>query len=304
MAIKWVALDWGTTNLIAYAIGEEGVIIDRIHSNKGMSQLAPSEFEATLLNVIRDWLSDNHCMQVVACGMVGARQGWLEAAYSQVPCSPVEMASVVDAPTNDPRLSVRIVPGVCQREPDDIMRGEETQIAGYLAKNPSFSGTICLPGTHSKWARVTHGKVQSFTTFMTGELFDLLTRHSVLRFCTASDEWDDSAFLKGVETAMLNSDRLTAHLFGLRPRGLLSGTDNGLLRAHLSGLLIGAEITAMREMWRGQDVVIIGDPGNSRLYQIALAQNDLAPLIYDGALAIVDGLTPVANAWACARGCA
>ncbi|MBT0959414.1 2-dehydro-3-deoxygalactonokinase [Alphaproteobacteria bacterium KMM 3653] len=295
MDIQWVALDWGTTNLNAYAIGADGRITGQLHNNMGMSQLVSSEFEPVLVEAIGPWLSADRVMPVLACGMVGAHEGWRDAGYSDAPCLPVDRKTTVSVPTDDPRLSVRIVPGVCQRQPEDVMRGEETQIAGYLARNPNFDGVFCLPGTHSKWARVADGKIQNFTTFMTGELFGLLTKQSVLRFSTTSHDWDDGAFLGGVKAAMSDPDRLTAQLFAARPRTLLSGTPNEVLKAHLSGLLIGAEIAALREMWRAGDIVIIGDRENARLYQTALATLDISPQVYDSARAIIDGLRPLAQ---------
>ncbi|WP_299935866.1 2-dehydro-3-deoxygalactonokinase [uncultured Pelagimonas sp.] len=293
MRIQWVALDWGTTNLSAYAVGDGNQIVDRIESNMGMSQLLPGEFEPTLLAIIEPWLSNDRVTPVVACGMVGAKQGWVEAPYSEVPCLPVSPERVVSVFVKDPRLSVRIVPGVCQRQPEDVMRGEETQIAGYLAENPNFNGVFCLPGTHSKWVQVEKGEIRSFTTFMTGELFGLLANHSVLRFCTKSPSWDGAAFLGAIETAFSDPSGITAKLFSLRPQALLNGTPNEVLKARLSGLLIGAEIAAVQDMWRNRDVVIIGDRENARLYQIALEACGMCPHIYDDAQAIIQGMRSV-----------
>lgn len=293
--IRWIALDWGTTNLSAYAIDSFGEIQKRIHNNKGMSSLAPEEFESTLLEAIEPWLSADRVTPVIACGMVGAQQGWLEAPYTETPCMPVAAETAVTVPTKDPRISVQIVPGVCQKLPEDVMRGEETQIAGYLAQNPKFNGVFCLPGTHSKWVQVENGRIREFTTFMTGEMFGLFSKHSVLRFCTQSEGWDDAAFRKAVEIAMLDPGGLTGKLFSLRPQALLSGKSNDVLKAKLSGLLIGTELAATREYWGDQHVVIIGDSENARLYQIALTANGAKPLIFDGAKAIVAGLRPIAK---------
>lgn len=296
MVIQWVALDWGTTNLSAYAIGEAGQVLDAVHSDKGMSRLAPREFEPTLLKVIGAWLTEDRITPVVACGMVGAQQGWLEVPYSEVPCLPVSPDTAICVPVKDRRLTVCIVPGVSQRHPDDVMRGEETQIAGYLAENPGFDGVFCLPGTHSKWVQIEGGKICEFKTFMTGELFGLLTQHSVLRFCTKSTEWDDAAFLKAVEATIFDPSGLTAKLFSLRSSSLLGGPSREVLRAQLSGLLIGAEIATMRKIWGNRDLVIIGNRENSRLYQRALAACGLSPQVYDNAQAIIQGLRDVAAA--------
>jgi hypothetical protein len=76
------------------------------------------------------------------------------------------------------------------------MRGEETQIAGFLAQNPGFDGVLCLPGTHTKWVHISAGEVVSFRSFMTGELFATVGPHSVLRH-SVGEGWDDAAFGRG-----------------------------------------------------------------------------------------------------------
>ena len=138
-------------------------------------------------------------MPVIACGMVGARQGWIEAPYSQVPCAPVGL-SMIKPVVEDTRLDVSILPGLSQTDPADVMRGEETQIAGYLAENPGFDGVLCLPGTHTKWAHISAGEVVSFRTFMTGELFALVSSQSVLRHSVGAG-WDGPAYRSAVSDA-------------------------------------------------------------------------------------------------------
>ena len=123
------------------------------------------------------------------------------------------------APSTDPRLDVRVIPGLKQTSPADVMRGEETQIAGYLAGNPGFDGVLCLPGTHSKWVQVSAGEVVSFRTFMTGEMFALLARTSVLRL-TVGEGWHDAAFADAVADSMARPEALSQRLFSIRAEGL------------------------------------------------------------------------------------
>ncbi len=115
----------------------------------------------------------------------------------------------------------------------------------------------------------------------------------MLRFCTKSPSWDDAAFLGAIDTAFSDPFEITAKLFSLRPQALLNGTPNEVLKARLSGLLIGAEIAAVQDMWRNRDVVIIGDRENARLYQIALKARGMCPHIYDDAQAIIQGMRSV-----------
>ncbi len=238
MTIDWIAVDWGTTNLRVWAMGPGGVLASAT-SDDGMGKLDRDRFEPALLGLIAPWLAEGKRTEVVACGMVGSRQGWHEAPYRTVPCAPLEPSSLVSVPTRDARLSVRLVPGLKQTSPADVMRGEETQVAGVLALSPGYDGIICLPGTHSKWAHVSAGEVVSFQTFMTGEMFALLSQASVLRHGMAGDGWDADAFADGLSDALSRPERIGAKLFGIRAEGLISGLSPDAARARLSGLLIG-----------------------------------------------------------------
>lgn len=247
-------------------MGADGSILDRRHSSDGMGTLNRSEFEPALRKLCGDVLP----LPVLACGMVGSRQGWAEAPYATVPCAPPGAESATIAPTNMPGLEVSILPGVKQAKPADVMRGEETQIAGYLATNPGFDGVICLPGTHTKWAHISAGEIVSFRTAMTGEIFALLSGQSVLRH-SMGDGWDDAAFEAGVDHAISKPEGLAASFFSLRAEGLLDGLDPNAARARLSGLLIGAELASMRPYWLGQQVAMIGAQSLSGAYRAALA---------------------------------
>lgn len=266
----WIAVDWGTTHLRVVAMGPEGPIANA-ESADGMGRLTPDAFEPALLRLIEPWLGADRVTPVYACGMVGARQGWVEAKYRAVPCTPVAGDALTRVATKDARIEVQIAPGLSQSSPADVMRGEETQIAGALALTPDFDGVICLPGTHSKWVHVSAGEVVSFQTFMTGELFALLAGQSVLRHGIASDGFDHKGFEQGVSDALSHPERLAAKLFALRAETLLHGLDGTTARSRLSGLLIGAELAAAKPYWLGQPVILIGSEALCAHYAQALA---------------------------------
>ncbi len=283
----WIAVDWGTSNVRAWAMRAGQPIADAT-SDKGMGTLDPNGFEAALLDVIGDWLGSGP-MPVIACGMLGAKQGWTEAPYARVPCPPVS-ASTARPPVTDPRLDVTILPGLSQAKPADVMRGEETQIAGFLAQTPGFDGVICLPGTHTKWAQISAGEVVSFRTFMTGELFALLSRHSVLRH-SIGPGWDDDAFAQAVAEAMSRPEALAGRFFSLRAESLLSDLAPATARARLSGLLIGAELAAARPYWLGQRIALIGDDGLVGAYIAALDAQGAMSETADATQCTLAGLT-------------
>ncbi|AKS47331.1 2-dehydro-3-deoxygalactonokinase [Octadecabacter temperatus] len=265
---KWIAADWGTSNLRLWAIGDDGAVLDMRTSDKGMGQLAPDAFEAVLVDLAADWLDTADT--VVACGMVGSRQGWVEAPYQTAPCG-VCPNKMVTAPVLRDALTVHVIPGIRQTDPADVMRGEETQIAGYLAQTDDWDGVICLPGTHTKWVHVSAGEVVSFQTCMTGEMFALLAEQSVLRHSIADSGWDEDTFLEAVSQTMSRPERLAGQLFSLRAAQLVHDTDAQTLRARLSGLLIGAELASTKPYWLGQNVALIGADAVSQPYLAGLA---------------------------------
>lgn len=286
--VDWIAVDWGTSNLRVWAMGAEGVI-DSTSSPQGMGKLARSEFEDVLVKLIAPWLGGGQ-MPVVACGMVGSRQGWQEAPYRSTPCTPVASGVLISVPTADPRLQMLIAPGLKQLQPADVMRGEETQIAGALAMLPGFDGVICLPGTHSKWAHISAGEVISFQTYLTGELFALLSEQSVLRHGMAEGGWQDDAFDQAVDEGLSRPEKIAARLFTLRAEGLISGLTAPAARARLSGLLIGIELAAAKPYWLGRQVVLVGSPALSVNYARALASQGVLVDQMDATACTISGL--------------
>ena len=291
----WIAADWGTSHLRVWGMAQSGAVVYRRDSDAGMGSLGRDEFEPALLNLIADELGGG-VTPVIVCGMAGSRQGWAEAAYKAVPCAPPSAEAATRVATQDQRLSVHILPGVKQDSPADVMRGEETQIAGFLSLNPKFDGIICLPGTHTKWAHISAGEIVSFRTFMTGEMFALLAKQSVLRHTVGRDGWDATAFDDAVNTAMSNPSELAARLFSLRAEGLLHDLHPDTARARLSGLLIGAELAASRPYWLGQHVALIGDDVLCKAYADALGAQGLPVERTDAERMTLEGLkTAYAN---------
>ncbi|WP_349940534.1 2-dehydro-3-deoxygalactonokinase [Fulvimarina sp. MAC8] len=266
----WVAVDWGTTNLRLWLMGTDDQVLDHRTSNRGMGSLQKDQFETVLTDLLADVLPEDGSLPVVCCGMVGARQGWVEAPYAACPCSPSGTSQAVTFEAADRRLAVNILPGVKQIDPPDVMRGEETQIAGLLADSPEFEGAVCLPGTHSKWAKIASGRIETFRTFMTGELFALMSKQSILRHSVGVDGLDEAAFSEAVSHVLRQPSALTGEFFSIRAASLLTDANPDAARARLSGLLIGAELAAARSFWEEGETVIIGESALARAYRGAL----------------------------------
>ena len=283
----WIAADWGTSHLRIWHMSADGTVKSRHTSDQGMGTLNRDGFEPALLAALPDLPGTT---TVMICGMAGSRQGWCEAPYAAVPCTPPSGAQAVRVPGTDTRIDARILPGIKQDSPADVMRGEETQVAGFLALNPGFDGVICLPGTHSKWVHISAGEVVSFRTFVTGELFALLSKKSVLRHSIGTEGWDDAAFAEALDQAMGRPAAFAADLFSLRAESLLQDLSPAAARARLSGLLIGMELAAAKPYWLGQSVAVLGETGLAEVYTAALEKQGLPVTRADAERMTLEGL--------------
>lgn len=289
-----LACDWGTTNLRAWTLDEAGQVVDHREFDLGVSRLAPGEaaqrFEAEVQPAF-----GAQGLPAILCGMVGSNLGWTVAPYADCPVGLGELAACL-APVEAHGAWVRIIPGVRSEGiagAPDVMRGEETQLMGWLAEHPdrrTGRRVICHPGTHAKWMLVEDGRLVRFVTAMTGELFAVLGKHSVLKSEAPAD--DVPAFEAGLAAAG-EGDALAARLFTARARVVGGGAPAQSTPSYLSGLLIGAEVAAVpRLLGIGADepVVLLGDEMLCSLYSRALARRGVAHETFDGEAAAVAGL--------------
>lgn len=270
-SVAWVAVDWGTSNLRAWSIGVDGAIVSAAQSEKGMGKLAQSEFAGALAEIAMELSLPAGPLDVLVCGMAGARQGWLEAPYLEAPTDLRALARGAVRPSMpDSPLRVAILPGICQRQGgQNVMRGEETQLLGLASLLPDYSGLVCMPGTHSKWARLEGTRIENFTTAMTGEMFELLKTHSVLRHSLngpLEGPQRQAGFHAGAADGLENPADLLSQLFRVRAGALLSGREPDWSAGYLSGLLIGTEIAANRNRIGTDPVPLIGSAGLCALY--------------------------------------
>jgi 2-dehydro-3-deoxygalactonokinase len=238
-----IAVDWGTTSFRAYRLDAEGRILETRASGDGI--LSVKDFSAVLKARVGDWKDT----PILMSGMVGSRQGWREAAYVECPAGFEEICKKLLHVQN----SVWIVPGlICRGGVPDVMRGEETQILGCGVTQ----GVVCLPGTHSKWVEVAGGKIQRFSTCMTGEVFAVMKAHSILGRMMAGE---GDSFLQGVARSG-EPGGLLHHFFGVRTRSLVGELFDPA--SYLSGILIGHELRAAGT----RTVSLLGAPQLTALY--------------------------------------
>ncbi|MEO8304950.1 MAG: 2-dehydro-3-deoxygalactonokinase [Betaproteobacteria bacterium] len=271
-----IAIDWGTTSARAYRLDPRGAVLDSRDAPLGIQAVADRQWAGALDTLLGDWR--DIAVPRIACGMIGSRQGWVEAPY--VPC-PFDLAGLGGALTRTPGGELAIVPGarcVDAGGIPDVMRGEETQIAGALATSEGAMLAV-LPGTHSKWAIVERGQLSAFATFMTGELYAVLLAHSILGRMAeraASAAFAGPAFARGVARG-LGAGGFSRVIFGARTLALMGELAPHEVPDWLSGALIGQEIRAARAFAheRGVDafeVTVIGADAIVARYASALAQ--------------------------------
>jgi 2-dehydro-3-deoxygalactonokinase len=253
-----IAIDWGTTSFRAYRLDRKGSVVDTHSSSKGIMVAPPGPH--VLEEEIGAWLDD---APIVMSGMVGSRQGWVEAPYVPCPAGFEEISRNLHLVTwKDKRAW--IVPGVSCRDAvgvPDVMRGEETQILGC-----GVDGTICLPGTHSKWVEVRGGRIERFSTAMTGEVYAVLKQHSILGRMMEEGAADTEAFAQGVRRSG-DEGGLLHHLFGVRTRSLMGELAPAASPSYLSGILIGHELRSRAS----GEVLLLGAPALTTLYAEAAA---------------------------------
>ncbi|WP_224702570.1 2-dehydro-3-deoxygalactonokinase [Devosia aquimaris] len=294
--VDWIAVDWGTSNLRAWGIDKDGNVAVERSSPKGMGKLTREEFPTALTELLDGVTSaGGGPIEVLICGMAGARQGWLEAPYLEAPTDLANLyAGAVRPAMPDPRLAPAILPGVCQRGgSDDVMRGEETQLLGLAALHPDFAGIVCMPGTHSKWARLDGTRIGHFSTAMTGEMFELLRSQSVLRHSLNGDldgPGRSAGFVAGARAGLDHPDQLLGTLFKVRASALLSDRQPDWCAGYLSGLLIGTEVGSNRHLIGEQPVPLIGSPALCGLYAQVLAMIGATGVPQDTTKIVLAGL--------------
>ncbi|NUU36400.1 2-dehydro-3-deoxygalactonokinase [Pseudomonas sp. C2B4] len=295
MLAQLIALDWGTTSLRAYKLAAGGQVLEQRSLSSGIMQLpkvpriiagreCADGFELAFDEACGDWLDAQPDLPVIACGMVGSAQGWREATYRDTPANVASLGTSLQTVRSLRGVDVHIVPGVIQRSRlPNVMRGEETQVLGVLQTLSEEAGAdllIGLPGSHSKWVEVAYGCIVHFDTFMTGEIFAVLSEHSILgRTQQRGGSFDSDAFDRGVQVALSTAGEIgvLSTLFSSRSLGLTGELSATAQADYLSGLLIGHELAALANVQRRRrnsanlpSIVLIGNAQLCNRYSRAL----------------------------------
>ncbi|HEX2115928.1 MAG TPA: 2-dehydro-3-deoxygalactonokinase [Alphaproteobacteria bacterium] len=287
-----IGLDWGTSNCRAFRIARDGAVLETRAAAQGILAVKNGDFAAAYEALIGDWLKA-HAVPVLMCGMIGSRQGWVEAPYVDLPAGAAQLACAL---AKVPGQLAAIVPGLvgdALAGGRDVIRGEETQIVGALDPQ-EHDALYCLPGTHSKWVKVEGGRMVRFATFMTGEVYGVLRQHSILGRLMESETHDDRAFSAGIERGR-SPGGLLHQIFSVRTEGLFGAMTPAALPSYLSGLLIGHELRAALAAFPAARIVLVGAPALTERYRAAIDREGRASATVAGEGAAAKGLWRIAE---------
>lgn len=297
MSRRFIAVDWGTTRLRAYLVEADGAMLASHTSDSGVQSVAPGGFPAALRACCGPWLAADPGIAVTMAGMVGSRNGWVEAPYASTPCGLPELAAACHKMELDGH-ALTLVPGVDTRWPArdgvagayDVMRGEETKVIGLGLED----GLVCLPGTHSKWVRVAGGRITGFATFITGELYAAMTASFVARLATEPEQAQPA--MAQAQAAAGQPGGLSRALFQARTRVLGGDMPGAGVKPFLSALLVGEEIAGAQALFPGLAKVhlVAGDP-QLPVYLAALQARGLEAQAVDPETALLTGLAAISR---------
>jgi 2-dehydro-3-deoxygalactonokinase len=292
--------DWGTTSFrLRRVSADTGEILEERRKSTGVKQLsnqAPPGKADAREKLFADFLRAQllllsgknpvrlHSAHVIISGMASSSVGWRELNYARVPVD-LDGSRIVQE-----KLNLEITESVCARvhlvsglrTDNDILRGEEAEIIGLFAEGRyaalAADGLVILPGTHSKHVRLQGRRIIGFQTFMTGELFEALSAHSLLRTSVQpvdgrpASSWSQpaaqDAFREGVRRVA--EAGLAASLFQTRVRTVLNAVPPSLNRWFLSGVLIGAEMMDLANAAFTEPILLAATESLSSPYQLAL----------------------------------
>ncbi len=290
-----LACDWGSTHLRAWTLDQVGAVVARNDFALGVNGLAPGEAARRFEADVRPRMGAEG-LPALLCGAIGSNVGWRAVPYADCPAG---LADIVRGLT-EVAAGVWIAPGLRTRalgDATDVLRGEETKAFGWLALNPERRAgrtLLCEPGTHSKWLVIEDGVVTRFLSAFTGELYAVLSSHSILR---SDGIVHDLALFDAGLAAAAEGDGLLNRIYTARSRVAGEGADQASTGSYLSGLLIGAEVAATPRLLglEGEPVVLLADPPQRDLYARALARRGVAVTHADAGAAALAGLAAIAR---------
>lgn len=250
MSFSCIAVDWGSSNRRAWALGPDGGIAAERSDSLGVLSVQDTRFSESLASFLGDWVSADSRNPIVIAGMAGSRMGWVEVPYVPAPAALVDLAKHLAKAGRIANSDCWIVPGMSidGAVQPEVMRGEECQILGALLQRSQSDGVFLLPGTHSKWARVSARRLTDFRTYITGEMFNLLRQSGTLAQLMTGDAEDKDAFARGVRATGPDTEFLN-RIFSARSLALFGRLEGRVMASYVSGLLVATEMRDALAVW-------------------------------------------------------
>lgn len=289
MTARYIAIDWGSTNLRAWLYQGDNCLESR-QSEAGVTRLNGKSPKAVLAEVTQHWRDS--ATPVVMAGMVGSNVGWKTAPYLPVPAHFSAIGERLTAVGDN----VWIIPGLCVSRDDNhnVMRGEETQLLGARTLSPS--SVYVMPGTHCKWVQADAEQIHDFRTVMTGELHHLLLQYSLVGAGLPEQQPSSDAFAAGLAHG-IHSPVVLPQLFEVRASHVLGNLPREQVSEFLSGLLIGAEVASMSDQFAGsQSITIVAGTALTSRYQQAFHAMGREVCTVSGDTAFQAGIRSIAHA--------
>lgn len=298
MASKnFIVADWGSTNIRAF-LYLDGKQVEVKKSHEGVTVVRGKDCEGAFDRLTAQWFEKYGPMPTIMAGMVGSINGWTDAAYLDCPVDLGDLATQLTEVKHSKGYTIRIVPGICVRDPDNynVIRGEETQLAGAFKLSPSK--VYIMPGTHCKWVLADGSKVKSFRTAMTGEMHSIMMQHSLIGLGAGEQETSAEDFKRGLERGYFENN-IVPRLFEIRGANILGGIKPSHVGEFLSGLLIGAEIASMQKIFQftkeDSPLTVIANNFFFERYKQGLELAGLDGVQLDADTCFLEGIIPLAN---------
>lgn len=289
----YLVVDWGTTNFRAFLLDENNKLVDSESLHKGLLQVTDGQFADVLETILKNWLPDYKHLPILMAGMVGSAKGWVNVNYVATPTDISNLAPQAHRFTLPWGASALIMPGVSHQygeQKHDVMRGEEVQIFGLSKLKQTDNFTAILPGTHSKHVRFEANKIHSFSSFLTGEFYSILTKYSLLGMgLIHSDALNKEVFIQGVMEGQ--EGELTNKVFLGWTGRLFNQLTTENAADYLSGMLIGYEL---RNLTANQLYLVGGQELSSR-YLTACQALSIHAEVVDGNQCFLEGMTAIRN---------
>ena len=266
-------IDWGTTNFRAHKYDLiKNKVISKIENNKGILNIKKKSEFLHILNetLVKLKLSTKH--YILLAGMVGSKKGLYEVPYIRIPTSLSNLSKKIITKSIQ-GIQINIIPGLVFRNKNyyDVIRGEETLVIGAIEKlNIKQNCFLCCPGTHSKWIMIKNDIINSFSTYMTGDLYSAIKSNTILSqsLNEESEKFSIIYFKHGLKFIKKNKTIISI-IFKIRTMDLFSQNKSFERKSFLSGLIIGLEMNEVLnkiKLFKSRVVLIANGP-LTKLYE-------------------------------------